>query len=77
LSAEFFDEVFDDRIIVLTGAMKPFEVDNVEASLNFGMAMGFLNAATEAGVYICMSGHIEMWDKIEKNRNIGKFEVVR
>ncbi len=77
LSAEFFDEVFDDRIIVLTGAMKPFEIDKTEASLNLGMAMGFLNAATENGVYICMSGHIEKWNKIEKNRNIGKFEVVR
>jgi len=77
LSAEFFDEVFDDRIIVLTGAMKPFEIDNVEASLNFGMAMGFLNAATEPGVYICMSGHIEKWNNIEKNRDIGKFEIVR
>jgi len=77
LSAEFFDEVFNDRIIVLTGAMKPFEVDNVEASLNFGMAMGFLNATTEAGIYICMSGHIEKWNNIEKNRDIGKFEIVR
>ena len=77
LSAEFFDEVFDDRIIVLTGAMKPFEIDKTEASLNLGMAMGFLNAATENGVYICMSGHIEKWNKIEKNRNAGKFEVVR
>jgi len=77
LSAEFFNEIFDDRIIVLTGAMKPFEIDTVESTLNLGMAMGFLNAATETGVYICMNGYIERWNKIEKNRTIGKFEVVR
>jgi L-asparaginase len=77
LSAEFFDEVFDDRIIVLTGAMKPFEIDNVEASLNLGMAIGFLKGSNERGVFICMNGHIEKWNKIMKNRALGKFEVVR
>ncbi len=77
LSAEFLDEVFDDRIIVLTGSMKPFEIDNIEATLNLGIAMGFLKSITEYGVYICMNGYVERWDKIEKNRDIGKFEIVR
>ncbi|WP_457744685.1 asparaginase domain-containing protein [Sulfurimonas sp.] len=77
LTAEFLDEIFDDRIIVLTGAMKPFEIDKVEASLNLGMSIGFLKAVSENGIYICMSGHIERWNKIEKNREIGKFQVVR
>ena len=76
LTAEFMDEVFSDRKIILTGAMKPFEIDNVEASLNLGMALGFANAVSEAGVYICMSGFIEKWNNIVKNRAIGKFEVV-
>jgi len=57
--------------------MNPFEIDNVEASLNIGMAIGFARAVNENGVYICMSGHIELWDKIEKNRSLGKFEIVR
>jgi len=77
LTAEFFDEIFEDRVIVLTGAMQPFEIDHVEASLNLGMALGFLSAMPENGIYICMSGHIEKWDNIEKNRNIGMFEIVR
>jgi len=77
LSAEFLDEVFDDRKIVLTGAMKPFEIDNVESSLNLGMAIGFLKSSPQNGVYVCMNGLIETWDKIEKNRDIGKFEIVR
>lgn len=76
LSAEFLSEIFDDRKIVFVGAMKPFEIDNVEASLNLGMAMGFAKAVQKVGVYICMSGHVEPWDKIQKNTKFGKFEVV-
>jgi len=75
-TAHFLDEIFDDRVIVLTGAMKPFEIDNVEASFNLGMAMGFLNAKSDYGVYICMNGHVQKWDKLQKNRELGKFELV-
>ncbi len=77
LTAEFLAEVFEDRTIVITGAMQPFEIDKVEASLNLGIAIGFLNATTMQGVYICMSGIVTPYQKIEKNRTIGKFEVVR
>lgn len=76
LSAEFLAEIFDDRKIVFVGAMKPFEIDSIEASLNLGMAIGFAKGVKEYGVYICMSGHVEPWDKIHKNTKFGKFEVV-
>jgi len=75
-SAEFLSEIFDDRKIVFVGAMKPFEIDNIEASLNLGMAIGFAKAVKESGIYICMSGHVEPWQKIYKNTKFGKFEVV-
>jgi len=77
LTAEFLDEIFDNKTIILTGAMIPYEIDKVEASLNLGMAIGFLKAHPENGVYICMSGYIEKWNMIEKNRDIGMFELVR
>ncbi len=75
-TAEFLDEVFDDRAIVLVGAMNPFEIDEVEASFNLGLAIGFAKAVSESGIYICMSGYVELWDKLAKNRNEGKFELV-
>ena len=75
-SAEFLDAIFDDRKIILTGAMKPFEIDNIEASLNLGMAMGYAKAVEDYGVYICMNGLIAPWDKIRKNKRLGKFELV-
>lgn len=76
LSAEFLAEIFDDRKIVFVGAMKPFEIDSIEASLNLGMAIGFAKGVKEYGVYICMNGHVKPWDKIHKNTKFGKFEVV-
>lgn len=75
-TAEFLDTVFDDRVIILVGSMKPFEIDKVEASLNLGLAIGYLKATESKGVYICMSGYIEQWNKIRKNREEGKFEIV-
>jgi len=75
-TAEFLAGVFDDRAIVLVGAMKPFEINNIEASLNLGMAMGFAKGVDEYGVYICMNGYVEPWQNIKKNTKFGKFELV-
>ena len=75
ITAEFLAEIFEDRVIVLTGAMKPFEIDNVEASLNLGLAIGFARACEKEGVYICMNGYIEPWNRIQKNKQLGRFEV--
>ncbi|MDO8453747.1 MAG: asparaginase domain-containing protein [Sulfurimonas sp.] len=75
-SAEFFHEIFDNKKIVLVGAMNPFEIDKIEASLNLGIAIGFLKSLQTYGVYICMSGHVELWNRIAKNRDLGKFEIV-
>lgn len=76
LSAEFLGEIFSDKKIVFTGAMQPFSIDPVEASLNLGMALGFLEALESSGVYICMSGYVKPYNQIIKNRDIGKFEIV-
>jgi len=76
-TAEFLANMFDDRAIVLVGALRPFEIDNIEASFNLGMAMGFAQGVDEYGVYICMNGYTESWDKIKKNKKFGKFELVK
>ena len=76
-TAEFLDEIFDDRKIILTGAMKPFEIDKIEASFNIGMSIGFLKSKPKNGVYICMNGYVKNWQKLKKNKSIGKFEVVK
>lgn len=75
-SAEFLAAIFEDRKIILVGAMQPFDINPIESSLNIGMAIGFSKSITNFGVYICMSGHIKPWDKIIKNRLKGVFEIV-
>ncbi|PHQ64990.1 MAG: asparaginase [Sulfurimonas sp.] len=77
ITAEFLSEIFEDRKIILTGAMNPFEIDNVEASLNLGIAIGFAKANPKNGVYITMSGFIEPCQNLVKNRALGKFELVK
>ncbi|PHS56528.1 MAG: asparaginase [Sulfurimonas sp.] len=76
-TAEFLSGIFDDRAIVLVGAIKPFEIDNIESSLNLGMAIGFATGVDEYGTYICMNGYVKPWDKIYKNTKFGKFELVK
>ena len=76
-TAEFLSGIFDDRAIVLVGAMKPFEIDNIEASVNLGMAIGFANGVEDYYVYICMNGFVEPWNKIKKNTKFGKFQLVK
>jgi len=76
-TAEFFNEIFDDRKIILVGAMQPFEIDKIESSFNLGMAIGFAKSLTKYGIYICMNGYVELWNNIDKNKVKGKFELVK
>jgi L-asparaginase len=61
------------KTIVLTGAMIPYETKNSDALFNFGFACGIAQALPH-GVYIAMNGRIFAWDKVRKNRSLGRFE---
>jgi len=76
LTARTLSEHLQDRVIVLVGAMVPYSIDPTEASLNLGMALGFAATRPTAGVYICMSGIIAPFDRVQKNRSAGRFEIV-
>ena len=76
MSAMHLAAYLPDRVIVMVGAMVPYSIDKTEASLNLGMALGFAATRPAKGVYICMSGIIAPYNKIEKNRAEGRFEVV-
>ena len=77
LSAAFLDEVLEDKVVVLTGAMVPFEVDPIEATSNLSMALGYAKSQEVPGVYICMQGSVAKHDKLVKNKTLGKFELVQ
>lgn len=66
---------FPGHRIVLTGAMRPFEIDPVEPALNLGVAVGFLQAAPTPGVYLAMSGLVRPLGELEKDREAGRFRA--
>jgi L-asparaginase len=61
------------KTVVLTGAMVPYALENSDATFNLGFAMGAAQCLPQ-GVYIAMGGQVFAWDRVVKNREIGKFE---
>ena len=75
LSAQYISKFELDKVIVFTGAMVPFSIDAIEATANLSMAIGYARNASN-GVYIVMQGVCGFYDKVIKNRELGKFEYV-
>ena len=76
LSAEFVAETVPDKAVIFTGAMIPFAIDPVDATANLCMALGYAASSPAPGSYIVMQGLIAPYDRIEKNREMGRFEIV-
>lgn len=73
LSAKFIASKVRDKKIILTGAMVPMSIDEVEATMNFSLALGFLNAPIQNGVYIAMHGAVCPYTELIKDKVQGKF----
>lgn len=63
------------KTVVFTGAMVPFSIDPVEATANLAMAIGYARNA-HSGVHIVMQGITGTYERVIKNRELGKFEHV-
>ena len=61
-----------DKVIVLTGAMKPEKFADSDASFNLGVAVGAINIL-EQGVYIAMNGKVYRWNKVKRDSQTGQF----
>lgn len=74
-TASFISESqLNDKKIIFTGAMKPFEIENIEATFNLGVSIGAMKFC-KPGIYICMNGFIEKHTDIFKNTKLGRFEI--
>jgi len=71
-SAKYVAKRIKNKKIIFVGAMKPFEIEKIEAVSNFMMAIGFL-ANAKKGVYISMHGICKKYDKINKDYKKGVF----
>jgi L-asparaginase len=60
------------KTIVLTGSMKPAIFKDTDAFFNVGCAVAALQIL-DSGIYIAMSGEIFPYNKVRKDRELGKF----
>ena len=75
LTAKFIEDKIEKKKVVFTGAMVPMSIDEVEATMNFSQAIGFLNAPIENGIYLSMHGSVIEHSKLKKDRSVGQFLV--
>ena len=75
LTSKFIEDKVKNKKIVFTGAMVPMSIDEIEATINFSQAIGFLNAPIENGIYISMHGVVVEHSKLKKDRSVGKFLI--
>ena len=73
LTAKFIEDKIENKKVVFTGAMVPMSIDEVEATMNFSQAIGFLNAPIENGIYLSMHGVVIDHSKLKKDKSIGQF----
>lgn len=63
-----------DKTVVLTGAMRPFQLNQSDASFNLGTALMAAQLAS-SGIYIAMNGELFEASQVSKNRQQGIFEL--
>jgi L-asparaginase len=75
-TAQLLAKVVPQKTIVLTGAMIPCAFGDSDGLFNLGSALA-LAQVLPAGIYITMNGQVFAWDKVRKNRELGRFEAIR
>ncbi|MEE9323925.1 MAG: asparaginase domain-containing protein [Candidatus Aenigmarchaeota archaeon] len=61
-----------DRVIILTGALRPERFSSSDSDFNIGVAVGAISTLNR-GVYIAMNGRVYPWDKVKRNQQTGQF----
>ena len=64
-----------DKTIVLTGAMIPYAFGSSDGLFNLGSALSYVQVLP-TGIYIAMNGRCFEWDKVVKNKAVGRFEPI-
>ena len=73
-TASILESGLSSKTVVLTGAMRPFEVSDSDAMFNLGYACAAAQTLP-AGVYVAMNGRIFVASDVRKNREAGRFET--
>jgi len=76
IAQQLQQQVETKKVVVLFGAMLPFELSSSDALFNLGTAVAAVQLA-QPGVYITMNGQVFPFDQVQKNRAQGRFENTR
>ena len=71
-TAIYLNERIKDKLIVITGAMRPERFKNSDAEINLGSAIGAANLL-ENGVFIAMHGIVKSCTEIRRDLENGKY----
>ncbi|MEL7121326.1 MAG: asparaginase domain-containing protein [Bacteroidota bacterium] len=71
-TGQYLSEFVSDKMIVLTGAMRPERFQNSDAPINLGMTLGAVNLL-QSGVYIAMHGVLKSAEDMQRDMKSGKF----
>lgn len=63
------------KVIVLTGSMTPSRFESSDAEFNIGCAVGALHSK-QSGVFIAMNGGVFPGDRVRKNTEFQRFEML-
>jgi L-asparaginase len=74
-TAAVLGRAIQDKTIVLTGAMVPYQFGSSDGMFNLGTALAFVQTLP-GGVYVAMNGACFPWDSVRKNRELGIFEYI-
>jgi len=70
-----FLSTIQDKLIILTGAMRPERFANSDADFNLGMAVGAMSIL-EKGVFLAMSGRVMPIASVKRDLKTGFLEAV-
>ena len=71
-TAAFLRERIKDKLIIITGSMRPERFSNSEAPINLGCAIATANLM-EKGVFIAMHGIVKTNTEMKRNLETGKY----
>ena len=71
-TASYLESRIKNKIMVITGAMRPERFSNSDAAVNIGLAIATVNLMEE-GVFIAMHGIVKTASEIKRDLVTGKF----
>lgn len=69
----YLNKYFFDKTIILTGAMRPFNLGHSDAMFNLGGALMAVKN-TRPGIFVVMNGQLLTAQEVVKNKTLGVFE---